>query len=33
MSEKINVTEVKNVDTELDPEERIDCIFSYLTKL
>ena len=29
MSEKINETEVKNVDPELDPEERLDCIFAF----
>ena len=29
MSEKINETEVKNVGTELDPEERLDCIFTF----
>ena len=29
MSEKINETEVKNVDPALDPEERLDCIFVF----
>ena len=29
MSEKINETEVEKVSPELDPEERLDCIFEF----
>jgi hypothetical protein len=29
MSEKINETEVEKVSPELDPEERLDCIFTF----
>ena len=29
MSEKINETEVEKVSQELDPEERLDCIFTF----